>query len=98
MQANHQNGTAFIITSEVAGGTGLQQGLQYMNMSQLNALYSAGWDLSSHTVTHLSLTTLTTIVKFENHRNIHEKIEPQINIDERRFAAEHPHLSAFICG
>jgi hypothetical protein len=29
-----------------------------MNMSQLNALYSAGWDLSSHTVTHPYLTKL----------------------------------------
>jgi hypothetical protein len=35
-------------------------------------------------------TEITAIVKFENHRNIHEKIEPQINIDERRFAAAHP--------
>src|SRR5450759_4094322 len=37
-----------------------------------------------------SPSNLILIVKFENHRNIHEKIEPQINIDERRFAAAHP--------
>jgi peptidoglycan/xylan/chitin deacetylase (PgdA/CDA1 family) len=59
MQTNNQQGTVFIITGEVAGGTG-RQGFEYMNMSQLNALYSAGWDLSSHTVTHPHLTTLTT--------------------------------------
>jgi peptidoglycan/xylan/chitin deacetylase (PgdA/CDA1 family) len=59
MQTNNQQATAFIITGEVAEGTGLQ-GLEYMNMSQLNALYSAGWDLSSHTVTHPHLTTLST--------------------------------------
>jgi peptidoglycan/xylan/chitin deacetylase (PgdA/CDA1 family) len=57
MQANHQNGTAFIITGEVAGASG-QPGMEYMNLSQLKALYNAGWDLSSHTVTHPDLTTL----------------------------------------
>ena len=58
MQTNNQQGTVFIITGEVAGGTG-RQGFEYMNMSQLKALYSAGWDLSSHTVTHPFLTNLT---------------------------------------
>ena len=58
MQANHQNGTAFIITGEVASASG-RTGIEYMNLSQLKALYSAGWDLSSHTVTHPDLTTLS---------------------------------------
>ncbi len=58
MQANHQNGTAFIITGEVASASG-GTGIEYMNLSQLKALYSAGWDLSSHTVTHPDLTTLS---------------------------------------
>jgi peptidoglycan/xylan/chitin deacetylase (PgdA/CDA1 family) len=58
MQTNHQNGTAFIITGEVANASG-RTGIQYMNLSQLKALYSAGWDLSSHTVTHPDLTTLS---------------------------------------
>ena len=44
MQANHQNGTAFIITGEVASASG-RTGIEYMNLSQLKALYSAGWDL-----------------------------------------------------
>lgn len=58
MQANHQNGTAFIITGEVANASG-RAGIEYMNLSQLKELYSAGWDLSSHTVTHPDLTTLS---------------------------------------
>src|SRR5450759_4433929 len=59
MQANNQQATAFIITGTVAQASG-KTGNEYMNLSQLNALYSAGWDLSSHTVTHPYLTKLTT--------------------------------------
>jgi peptidoglycan/xylan/chitin deacetylase (PgdA/CDA1 family) len=59
MQANNQKGTDFVITGEIAGATG-QEGLEYMNLSQLTKLYAAGWDLSSHTVTHPFLTQLST--------------------------------------
>ncbi|MCE8424861.1 MAG: polysaccharide deacetylase family protein [Candidatus Methanoperedens sp.] len=58
MQANNQPGTAFIITGEVKGATGAE-GMEYMTLAQLKTLYSAGWDLSSHTVTHPDLTTLS---------------------------------------
>ncbi len=60
MQANNQAGTVFIITGEVPGATGQSDEMEYMNLSQLNKLYAAGWDLSSHTVTHPYLTTLST--------------------------------------
>jgi peptidoglycan/xylan/chitin deacetylase (PgdA/CDA1 family) len=59
MQANNQKGVDFIITIEPPRASG-RQGMQYMNLTQLNSLYSAGWDLSSHTVTHPFLTTLST--------------------------------------
>src|SRR5665811_509684 len=59
MQANNQKGVSFVITGNAANGTG-SVGNDYMNISQLNTLYSAGWDLSSHTETHQYLTTLTT--------------------------------------
>jgi peptidoglycan/xylan/chitin deacetylase (PgdA/CDA1 family) len=59
MQANHQLGTAFIITGIPETATG-QVGMEYMNVSQLKVLYNAGWDLGSHTVDHPDLTTLST--------------------------------------
>ena len=59
MQANQQKGVSFVITDEAATGSGTSY-MEYMNISQLNTLYSAGWDLSSHTVTHPSLLQIST--------------------------------------
>lgn len=59
LQANGQSATAFIITSRPTGDGAGGIGNNYMNVSQLNALYSAGWDLGSHTVNHIDLATLT---------------------------------------
>jgi peptidoglycan/xylan/chitin deacetylase (PgdA/CDA1 family) len=57
MSANNQTGVAFLITGEVPKGKGTI-GKQYMNLSQVTTLYSSGWDLSSHTVTHAYLASL----------------------------------------
>jgi peptidoglycan/xylan/chitin deacetylase (PgdA/CDA1 family) len=59
MNANNQTGVAFLITGEVPKGKGTV-GKQYMNLSQVAKLYSSGWDLSSHTVTHPYLASLNT--------------------------------------
>ena len=58
MQANHQKGVSFVITGEAAANGSGSSYRKYMNISQLNTLYAAGWDLSSHTVTHPHLTKI----------------------------------------
>jgi len=60
MQANHQKGVSFVITGEAAANGSGSSYRKYMNISQLNTLYAAGWDLSSHTVTHPHLTKIST--------------------------------------
>lgn len=52
MDANSQRGVEFVITNLV-GTSGR------LNLSELNTLYSAGWDISNHTKDHINLTTLT---------------------------------------
>jgi peptidoglycan/xylan/chitin deacetylase (PgdA/CDA1 family) len=50
---NNQKATTFIITGSVGHGR------NYMNISELTALYNSGWDVSSHTVNHTDLTKLS---------------------------------------
>ncbi|VVB56146.1 Polysaccharide deacetylase [uncultured archaeon] len=52
MQANNQKGVDFIIIDPIIGGWS-----DFMQKSQLNVLYGAGWDISSHTYSHIALTT-----------------------------------------
>lgn len=52
LRANNQPGISFVTSSYVG------QGSSYMNLSNLQALQSSGWDISSHSVRHLDLTTI----------------------------------------
>jgi peptidoglycan/xylan/chitin deacetylase (PgdA/CDA1 family) len=58
LHLNGQNATAYIITERPNLSTSGQLGNYYMNVSQLQTLYEAGWDISSHTVTHAHLKNL----------------------------------------
>lgn len=65
MQANNQKGVEFIITNQPdLAWNGLPN--NYMNRSQLQTLYDAGWDLSSHTYSHKGLITVNdTVLNYE---------------------------------
>jgi len=52
MQANNQKGVDFVIIDPILGGWS-----DFTQRSQLNILYGAGWDISSHTYSHIALTT-----------------------------------------
>lgn len=52
MQANNQKGVDFVIIDPILGGWS-----DFTQRSQLNTLYGAGWDISSHTYSHIALTT-----------------------------------------
>jgi len=52
MQANTQKGVDFVIIDPILGGWS-----DFTQKSQLNTLYGAGWDISSHTYSHIALTT-----------------------------------------
>jgi peptidoglycan/xylan/chitin deacetylase (PgdA/CDA1 family) len=52
MQANDQKGVDFVIIDPILGGWS-----DFTQRPQLNTLYTAGWDLSSHTYSHIALTT-----------------------------------------
>ena len=52
MQANNQKGVDFVIIDPILGGWS-----DFTQRSQLNILYGAGWDISSHTYSHTALTT-----------------------------------------
>ena len=52
MQANNQKGVDFVIIDPILGGWS-----DFTQRSQLNTLYAAGWDISSHTYSHIALTT-----------------------------------------
>lgn len=57
MDANGQRGVEFIITQEPDFPWSGQPG-GYMSVPQLQQLYGKGWDLGSHTVSHVNLTTV----------------------------------------
>ena len=74
MTTNHQRGTAFIVTNQIGENQSniAQHGFAYdcglsasgiaipcLTATQLITLYGDGWDLSSHTVDHANLLTLT---------------------------------------
>ena len=52
MQTNNQTGVAFVYIAPITGGYP-----DFMQQTQLNRLYGSGWDISSHTYSHLDLTT-----------------------------------------
>lgn len=52
MQANNQKGVDFVIIDPILGGWS-----DFTQKPQLNILYGAGWDISSHTYSHIALTT-----------------------------------------
>ncbi len=54
LQNSNQKGVVFLITDPVYRGYA-----DYMSLADLQTLNSASWDISSHTVTHPQLTTLT---------------------------------------
>lgn len=56
LNANSQKGVAFINIDPVMGAGYTD----YMKKAQLNSLYSAGWDISSHTISHTVLTNFST--------------------------------------
>lgn len=47
LKANNQSAVVFIIEEPVAGGWGA-----YMTAAQIQSLYTDGWDVSSHSLTH----------------------------------------------
>lgn len=47
LKANNQNGVTFVVTS--------YNGPSVMNLSDMKTLQSSGWDISSHTVSHVAL-------------------------------------------
>jgi PGF-pre-PGF domain-containing protein len=53
MQLNDQKGVDFVYITPIIGGY-----LDFMQQPQLNTLYGAGWDISSHTYSHTILTTV----------------------------------------
>ncbi len=53
MQNNNQKGVAFVNIEPITGGY-----TAYMKQPELNTLYGAGWDISSHTYSHKVLTTV----------------------------------------
>lgn len=53
MQNNGQKGVAFVNIDPIIGGY-----TAYMKQPELNTLYGAGWDISSHTYSHKVLTTV----------------------------------------
>ncbi len=55
MDNNSQKGVVFIITNQPELSWNGQPN-NYMNVSQLQQLYDSGWDLSSHTYSHVVLT------------------------------------------
>jgi PGF-pre-PGF domain-containing protein len=57
MDANGQKGVEFIITGQPDLAWNGQPN-NYMNVVQLTQLYGKGWDLGSHTVSHVDLTTV----------------------------------------
>ncbi len=54
LRSNNQSGITFVVTHYVDLATGGQTST-YMNLSNLRALQSSGWDISSHTVNHTDL-------------------------------------------
>jgi PGF-pre-PGF domain-containing protein len=57
MKNNNQAGVAFIYPAAIIPGTWTD----YMNIQQLNELTYAGWDISSHSYSHVNLTTTTNL-------------------------------------
>ncbi len=57
IQPNNQAGVAFVNIAPIIG-TGYTD---YMKQAQINTLYSAGWDISSHTYNHAVLTNTTQV-------------------------------------
>lgn len=53
LSANNQTGVSWVVSSWV--GADPYEGIEYMNLSDLKTLQSAGWDISSHTVHHADL-------------------------------------------
>jgi peptidoglycan/xylan/chitin deacetylase (PgdA/CDA1 family) len=56
LNANNQSGVAFLITGYVPGASGMY-GWADLSLAQAKDMYSKGWDISSHTVSHYDLTT-----------------------------------------
>ena len=50
LKANNQTGVSYVVTSYVESDD-----INYMRISDLKTLQSAGWDISSHTVNHAAL-------------------------------------------
>lgn len=65
MQSHNQKGVEFIITNQPdLAWNGLSN--NYMNRSQLQLLYDAGWDLSSHTNSHINMVAVNdTVLNYE---------------------------------
>lgn len=55
MQNNGQNGVSFVITSY----PDKFRDREYMDLIDITKLYNAGWDISSHTVSHSRLTAIS---------------------------------------
>lgn len=51
MQSNNQTGVAFVYITPITGGYP-----DFMQKTQLNSLYGSGWDISSHTYSHIDFT------------------------------------------
>jgi peptidoglycan/xylan/chitin deacetylase (PgdA/CDA1 family) len=48
MEANNQRGVSFVIPARIGASA------SYMTLSQLTEMYNSGWDISSHTLNHVS--------------------------------------------
>jgi peptidoglycan/xylan/chitin deacetylase (PgdA/CDA1 family) len=53
LNANNQRGVSYVVTSYAGNDP------NYMNLTNLKVLQSAGWDISSHTVNHVDLTAIS---------------------------------------
>lgn len=57
LQPNNQAGVAFVNIAPIIGAGYTD----YMKQTQINSLYNAGWDISSHTYNHAVLTNTTQV-------------------------------------
>lgn len=68
LKKNNQRAVAYVVASRPGKSSN-----NYMNWSDLTKLYNLGWDISSHTVNHVDLTTLSDlrlIYELKESRNI----------------------------
>ena len=67
LNANNQTGVSYVVTSYVGSGD-----INYMDISRLKILQSAGWDISSHTVSHPDLTSVDDSTQISELNNSYE--------------------------